>query len=403
MPLTRNTQHNLSPNDASNEPNNAQCEYEKISCSLTNDPHALVSVIIPVYNAASTLDTALDSIQTQTHCNLEIICINDGSTDNSLEIMCAHAATDDRIIIIDKKNQGYGATCNRGIDEARGKWIAIVEPDDWIEGEMYADMLEFASEFSEKIDIIKTPYWRIDHPATPQQRRFPCSYKLSVHPQKQPFTITDAIQLFHHHPSIWSAIYRKSFLDENGIRFKPIPGAGWADNPFLAETLCQARNIVYLDKAYYCYCEDTEEKTREFHQKNPDVPFDRWNEMLDIIERLNITDERILSAHYSRGFMYMSGVIEEHDPEQASIRDQLERMFERMDPDLVFSYPRISPGCRRLFAEVRGLPEPKINHLQYAGNLISEGIYNIRNVGLGETLRSTRDYLRDYRKRTGGR
>ena len=88
---------------------------------------------------------------------------------------------------------------------------------------MFKDMLEFAAGFSEKIDIIKTPYWRIKDADTPAEQKLQCSYKRRVHVDKQPFVITDAIHLLHHHPSIWSAIYRKSFLDEFDIRFKPIP------------------------------------------------------------------------------------------------------------------------------------------------------------------------------------
>lgn len=373
------------------------------SAAPANPADALVTVIVPTYNAAPFLDQALDSLHAQTHQNLEIICINDGSTDNSLEIMRTHAARDSRIRIIDKPNEGYGAGCNRGLDEAHGEWIAILEPDDWVESGMYKDMLDFAATFTERIDIIKTPYWRISLPDTPHQRKLQCSYKRRVHVEQQPFVITDAIHLLHHHPSIWSAIYRKSFLEEHGIRFKPIPGAGWADNPFLVETLCQAKNIVYLDQPYYCYREETKEKTKNFHRNNPHVPFDRWNEMLDVIERLGITDERILCAHYSRGFMYMSGVIEENDPDSPEIYAELERMFGRMDPDLVFSYPRISPGCRRLYAEVRGLPEPKVNHLQYGFNLVEQGVYNMRNVGVRGTLDSVSNYLKKYKKRTGGR
>ncbi|WP_165248592.1 glycosyltransferase family 2 protein [Adlercreutzia sp. ZJ141] len=368
-----------------------------------NPADVLVSVIIPIYNAAPFLDQALDSVQAQTHKNLEIICLNDGSTDNSLDIIRAHAARDERIVIIDKQNQGYGATCNRGLDEAHGEWIAILEPDDWIEPGMYRDMLSFASTFNEPVEIIKTPYWRISLPDTPRQRKLNCSYKKRVHVDKQPFVITDAIHLLHHHPSIWSAIYRKSFLNEHGIRFKPIPGAGWADNPFLVETLCRAQRIVYLDQAYYCYREETKEKTRAFHRNSPNVPFDRWNEMLDIIESLGITDERILCAHYSRGFMYMSGVIEENDPDDPAIHAQLERMFNRMNPELVYQYPRISPGCRRLYAEVRGLPKPNVSHLQYASNLLEQGVYNLRNIGIYGTLDSLGNYLIKYRRRTGGR
>lgn len=382
--------------------NNKYYSYDSAK-ERVNDPHALVSVIVPIYNAGPYLDQALNSLEGQTHDNLEIICLNDGSTDDSLQIMQRHTENDERVVIIDKQNQGYGATCNRGLEEAHGEWIAILEPDDWIEPGMFKDMLEFAAGFTEKIDIIKTPYWRIKDADTPAEQKLQCSYKRRVHVDKQPFVITDATHLLHHHPSIWSAIYRKSFLDEFDIRFKPIPGAGWADNPFLVETLCRARSIVYLDQPYYCYREDTEEKSANFHRNNPDIPFDRWNEMLDIIEDLGITDERILCAHYSRGFMYMSGVLEQHNADEPAVRAQIERMFKRMDADLVFKYPHISPGCRRLFAEVRGLPEPKVNHLQYGANLVEQGVYNLRNIGFKGTLDAVSNYFAKYKKRTGGR
>ena len=184
--------------------NNKYYSYDSAK-ERVNDPHALVSVIVPIYNAGPYLDQALNSLEGQTHDNLEIICLNDGSTDDSLQIMQRHAENDERIVIIDKQNQGYGATCNRGLKEAHGEWIAILEPDDWIEPGMFKDMLEFAAGFSEKIDIIKTPYWRIKDADTPAEQKLQCSYKRRVHVDKQPFVITDAIHLLHHHPSIWSA------------------------------------------------------------------------------------------------------------------------------------------------------------------------------------------------------
>ena len=124
----------------------------------------LVSVIVPIYNAGPFLEQCLDSIVGQTHKDLEILLLNDGSTDDSLATMQRYAAQDGRIKVIDKQNQGYGATCNRGLKEATGTWISIVEPDDWIEPGMYADMLAFAEKFTEQgtpLDIAKTPYWRI--------------------------------------------------------------------------------------------------------------------------------------------------------------------------------------------------------------------------------------------------
>ena len=73
----------------------------------------LVSLVVPIYNVADYLEQCLASIQSQSYTNLEIICLNDGSTDSSLALLKAYAARDGRIVIIDKENEGYGATCNR--------------------------------------------------------------------------------------------------------------------------------------------------------------------------------------------------------------------------------------------------------------------------------------------------
>lgn len=368
------------------------------------DNESLVSIILPIYNAERYLDQAIKSAQDQAYRNIEIICVNDGSTDGSLSIIKRHAEADSRIKVIDKENQGYGASMNRGIEESQGKWIAILEPDDWIEPGMLRDMLVFAAQFDEEVDIVKTPYWRIKNADTPQQRKLNCPYRLRVKQSKKPGTIHDIIPVFHNHPSIWSAIYRRDFLDENGIRFMPIPGSGWSDNPFLAETLCRAKRILYYDRPYYCYREGTDEESIRFHKNNPLIPFERWEQMLDIIEETGMDTDDILMAHYSRGFMYMSGVIEQVPLESnPDVMSATKHMFARMKPELVEAYPRISPGCRRLYAELRGMPAPKINHLQYIGNLVEQTIVNTRTIGLAPTLEGIGHYLSAYKNRTGGR
>ena len=365
---------------------------------------SLVSIIVPIYNAGPYLEQCLDSIVGQTHKDLEIILLNDGSTDDSLATMRRYAENDGRIKMIDKQNQGYGATCNRGLAEATGTWNSILEPDDWIEPGMYADMLAFAAKFADKgtpLDIVKTPYWRIWMPDTKQQRKLNCSYKDRIHPPKQPFAIADAAHLLCHHPSIWSAIYRKSFLDEHNIRFKEIPGAGWADNPFLVETLCQTDRIGYFDTAYYCYREETPEKSKNFAHSNTLLPLERWNDMMDVLERLGITDERILRAHNSRGFTYLSGIIEEVDLTHDDVREAAKHMFERMDADLVFSDNEVSPGMKRLYAGLRGIPCPKINPLPHMKGLVGQGVYNLKNTGVVNTLFATKNYLVKRARREG--
>ena len=363
-----------------------------------------VSVIVPICNAGHYLDQALNSLTNQTYDNLEIICLNDGSTDDSLSIMQKHAVTDSRIVVIDKPNEGYGATCNRGIDMATGEWIAILEPDDWIEPGMFADMLAFETSFvgERPIDVIKTPYWVIRNPDTPEELKLNCSYRGRVKPKVQPFVIHDAPHLLGHHPSIWSAIYRKSFLDDFGIRFKEIPGAGWADNPFLVETLCQARGIVYLPKAYYCYREETPEKAIALAERSPLLPFERWQDMADALDRIGVDDPVIWTQMITRGFTYMSGVIEFTGLKERNDLDEAVRaMFLRMDPNLVFANPRVSPACKRLFAEYRGIDDPPVSEVQHVADLVSEGIYNIWNMGPKQTFKMVRTYISRYNARSG--
>ncbi|AEB07235.1 glycosyl transferase family 2 [Coriobacterium glomerans PW2] len=364
-----------------------------------------VSVIVPVYNTERYLDQALESLERQTHQALEILCVNDGSTDGSAAIMRAHAEADSRIRVIDKANGGYGAACNRGIEEARGEWIAILEPDDWIEPGMYADMLAFATTFgglARPVDIIKTPYWVIERADTPQQEKAPCAYRGRVRPRSQPFAVRDAPHLLGHHPSIWSAIYRRGFLLERGIRFHEIPGSGWADNPFLVETLCQTEGILYLDRAYYCYREETPEKTVELAERSPLLPFERWNDMVDVLERLGVTDRSVWDMQTYRGFLYMSGIIEttgiEGHPE---IRDAIRNMFSRMDPELVFANRRVSPACKRLFAAYRGIASPRISELDHIRDLVEQTSYAIWNRGLARSLRMVATYVMRYRARSG--
>lgn len=353
----------------------------------------LVSVIIPIFNAEPYLDQALNSVRGQDYSNLEILCLNDGSTDNSLAIMCTHAKEDPRITVIDKENQGYGATCNRGIAEAHGTWIAILEPDDWIEQDMYQELLDFAAQFHGEVDIVKSAYWRILMPDTPQQRKLNCDYKNRIHPPQQPFAIKDAARLLYHHPSIWSALYRKSFLDKYGIRFRELPGAGWADNPFLIETLCQTDRIVYLDKAYYCYREETPEKTLAFARQNTLLPLERWNDMTDLLEQLHVTDESVLRAHNIRGFTYLNDVVANVGLSHDGVREAARQMFLRMNPDLVFSDPDLSPSRKEFFAELRGTPCPPINRLAYLKRLIGQGFYILKNNGIGFAMHTTGGFL----------
>lgn len=339
-----------------------------------------VSVIIPIYNAAKFLDQCLTSIETQTHKELEIICINDGSTDNSLEIIKAHAAKDERYVVVDKENAGYGAGCNKGIETATGEWISIIEPDDWIDEGMYADMLAHAVEVAGKdttgrtIDIIKTPWKDIcewDKPEKSYIRLCPLEGK--VKSTDCIFTLAEEPFFIAIHPAIWSAIYRTDFILEKGIKFREYPGAGWADNPFLIETLAQASGIVYWDKSYYNYRCDLPYSTMN-HATEEAVarPFDRWLEMTDVLDELGVKDRNILEAHYLRGFNYAFGAVYDDGIKNPIVDEKIKEVFGRMDPDVVFSIEILPARRRKYFCEVRGIPEPKISPLPRIKYLVGQ-------------------------------
>jgi len=103
-----------------------------------------ISVIIPVYNSENRLPFCLDSIIGQTFADFEIIAVNDGSTDNSLKILEKYASRDSRIKIITQKNSGPAAARNRGLNEARGKWIIMIDSDDYLEPETFEQALSAA-------------------------------------------------------------------------------------------------------------------------------------------------------------------------------------------------------------------------------------------------------------------
>lgn len=360
-----------------------------ISAAL-RESSTLVSVVVPVFNAERTLAQALSSLASQTHRNCEFICLDDGSTDSSLDIMRGFAARDGRFVVVAKDNEGYGATCNRGIALAHGSWTAILEPDDWVEPDMFASMLAFAGCFRTGADIVKTPYWSHVTDERGRVYRVPCPYKGRVPTSSWPFSIEEHTRLLRHRPSIWSALYRTGFLRENGIRFVEAPGAGWTDNPFLYDTLLACDRIVYLDRAFYNYREETPEQSAAFAREHAQVIFDRWAEMDAIVQHRQVHDRGVLGAHCKRGLNYARLVVDSSFDGGASVRGALEEMVANMDSAIVFSDPEISPANQRLFASLRGIDAPSIDERAWHRSLVADGLASLRNVGLADTVRLAR-------------
>ena len=204
-----------------------------------------VSVVVPVYNVADYLRECMDSLVRQTLREIEIICVNDGSTDSSLKILREYAETDPRIILIDQENGGYGKAMNTGIDRASGEYLGIVEPDDFVRLTMFEDLYRAAEE--NRLDLVKADFDRFVT-GSDGERTF-TRIRLSPRPADygRVFRPVDEKESFFFVMNTWAGIYRLSFLREYGIRHHETPGASFQDNGFWFQTFLYAERVMILD------------------------------------------------------------------------------------------------------------------------------------------------------------
>lgn len=210
-----------------------------------------VSVIMPIYNAEPFLRQALDSVLGQTLDTIEVICVNDGSKDHSLDIMKDYASKDPRIKIIDKPNAGYGQTMNVGISACSGEYIGILEPDDYLKPSMYETLYKNAK--AHDLDFVRSDYFRLttDDSGIDHLQREPICFKPEyygtvLNPQEN-------LDLFNIRMENWTGIFKRSWVEEHNIRFNESPGAGFQDNGFWFQSYCWATNIMVVNEGFYCY------------------------------------------------------------------------------------------------------------------------------------------------------
>lgn len=212
---------------------------------------AKVSVVIPIYNVEKYLPQCLDSVCGQTLKDIEIICVDDGSSDKSLSVIKKYQSKDSRVKCITKKNSGYGNTMNRGFDAANGEYIAIAESDDFIEPNTCEYLYETAKKFD--LDIVKSDYFvfygdsgKTDYIATCSD---PSYYNVIIGKEKE-------AKIFDFRMNTWTGIYRTEFIRKNNIRHNETPGASYQDNGFWFQTIALAEKMMYVNKAFYHYRQD---------------------------------------------------------------------------------------------------------------------------------------------------
>ena len=210
----------------------------------------ILSIVIPVYNTEKYLIQCLESILQQNIDGLEIICVNDGSSDSSLEILQTYEGRSNCIKLINKNNSGYGDTVNQGIKMASGRYIGFVESDDFVVEEVLDELVRLA--LDNDADVVKGNYNNFFS----DDNRTEYFDNLREAPKFKIINSEEYKQLFFGAPSIWSGIYKKDFLEENGINFLETSGAAYQDTSFAFKVWACAKRVVLTDKAIINYRQD---------------------------------------------------------------------------------------------------------------------------------------------------
>lgn len=208
----------------------------------------LVSIIVPIYNVEKYLHKCIDSILNQTLKNIEIILVNDGSTDNCGKIIDEYAKKDERIIVIHKENEGQSSARNKGLDIARGKYIGFVDSDDWLHHDMYENLYNAINESNADLCICGREAYSEDRIL---------GYQIKLENELidlNEYDIRDYIssKLFYKHTvSSCNKIYKKEIIKNNNIRFEDVSYVGSEDALFNYQYLLIAKKIKSIDKIGY--------------------------------------------------------------------------------------------------------------------------------------------------------
>lgn len=243
----------------------------------------LISVIIPVYNNSWYLEECIGSVIGQSFRDLEIIIVDDGSTDPLAKSMLRNfAERDGRIRLVTKENTGYGHSMNIGLAMARGVYIGIVESDDYIHEDMYKILASVAE--SGEPDIVKGHYAKFEDNG--EGRSF--SYVSVIPSKKRRAKFSRDKRDYITGPlSIQNGIYKREFLLENDIKFNETPGASFQDIGFFCKTAALANDIRIVNETVYYLRRDN--PLSSIYDKNKVYfPVYEYKELFSFLERKGI-------------------------------------------------------------------------------------------------------------------
>lgn len=256
---------------------------------------------MPSLNVMPYINECLDSVVNQTLKDIEIICIDAGSTDGTLEEIRKYADLDKRVNVIISEKRSYGFQLNIGIKEAKGKYIGIVETDDYISLDMYEKLYKIAQR--EKVQFIKAGYASfidkkeerefIEVPITRNEEYYDCV----LNPQQKP-------ELLRMIPGIanCTGIYSKNFLTKNNVMCNETPGASYQDCGFFFQVNCLANRVYYIRDSFYKIRRDREDSSTLI-KGNAFVICEEYKFIYDFLNRLGKRKEKFMPVYWFRKYL----------------------------------------------------------------------------------------------------
>lgn len=216
-----------------------------------------LSIIMPSLNVAGYIQPCINSVLSQTLHDIEIICVDAGSTDGTLEILREYEKKDNRIKVIVSDIKSYGYQMNLGIQAASGKYIGIVETDDFIDKNMFYCLYALAEKYD--VDFVKSGYKQFVSNGTRKVINYENARVLSdEYINKKIDLCNNTKARFIDTVHIWSGIYKKDFLVSKNIKFNETKGASFQDTSFSILVGLLADGCIYTNDAFYCYRVDNE-------------------------------------------------------------------------------------------------------------------------------------------------
>lgn len=263
------------------------------SDGITTENLPLVSVIIPVYNVQNYLKECLDSILEQTEGNIEVICVDDGSTDESFEILHHYEVVDPRVIVLQQSNQGGGVARNTGMKIARGRYLSFLDADDFFEPQM----IEKASTALENTGADIVIYRSLTYDTLSGRRaEAEWIFNNEMLPPHQPFSYKDMQDyIFNAFGNVaWNKMFRRSFVESNNLRFQNIYRAN--DLLFVCSALVLAEKMVTIDEPLVHYRVNMTDNCQATNDKYPLAFFEAFFALKEFLKSQKLYD-KVKTSH----------------------------------------------------------------------------------------------------------